>query len=158
MLRFRTSTVRSVDIETGEVYEGNQILIPPKKPGIDGDFVMARQEGLFRLAKEADLGGQDYKILLMYLGCLDFENYLQVEQKWIADELGIAYQSVHRSTKKLVKAHILVEGQKVGKHKTYRLNEWYGWKGDSRKYQEKVMEGTGELKKKTSKSDKRLAN
>lgn len=135
---FRSSRVRSVDIETGEVYEGNQVLIPPKKPGIDGGFIMARQDGLFRLAKDANLGGQDYKVLLIYLACLDFENYLQVEQKWIADELGIAKQNVYRSTKKLLEAKILDEGKKVGKHKTYRLNEFYGWKGDSENYQKKV--------------------
>ena len=137
---FRTSRLRSVDIETGEVLEGNQVLIPPKKPGIDGDFVMARQDGLLRLATDENLNGQDLRVLLVYLACVDFENYLQVEQKWIADQLGMRYQHVHRSTKKLIDAHILIEGPKVGKHRTYRLNEFYGWKGDSRNYQKKVRE------------------
>lgn len=137
---FKTSRVHSVDIETGEVYEGNQVLIPLKKPGIDGEFIMARQDGLLRLALEKDLTGQDLKVLLVYLACVDFENYIQVEQKWIADYLGMRPQHVYRSTKKLVETRILNEGEKIGHHRTYRLNEFYGWKGDSRNFQKKVKE------------------
>lgn len=122
----------TIDLDTGEIVE--ELLVAfPKKRRLEGEFVMSTQEGFLRLAKEADLTGEDYKVLLIYLSNLDFENYLQISQTWIADDLGMPRQNVSRATKKLVSKGILIKGLKVGKHQTYRLNAFYGWKGKADK-------------------------
>ncbi len=138
---YRTCRVRSVDIETGEVIDGHLVAVPTRKPGLDTEFMMMRQAAVLQLAANANLNGQDLRVLLAYIGCADWENNITVTQKWIANHLGMRQQHVHRSTKKLVEAKILIEGEKIGRHKAYQLNELYGWKGDSENYQKKVKEG-----------------
>jgi hypothetical protein len=122
----------TIDLDTGEIME-ELLVASPKKRRLDGEFVMATQDGFLRLAKEKDLTGQDYKVLLIYLSNLDFENFLQISQSWIATDLEIPKQRIYESTKKLVEKGILIKGLKVGKHQTYRLNAFYGWKGKADK-------------------------
>lgn len=116
------------DPETGEIVGTTPFLVR-RKVNLHGDYIMARQEGFLRLAKEPDLTGDDWRVLNTYFGNLDFENFIQISQQAIADYLGMRKQHVCRSTKKLVEKGILVEGTKVGRHNTYRLNPFYGWKG-----------------------------
>jgi hypothetical protein len=137
---FYRRELRQVDAATGEVVEGKQVLIPPKHR-LSGDFIMAMQEGFLRLAGDEELTRQDFRVLLSYMGNLDFENFIQVKQQYIADSLGIKRQRVCESTKKLVEKGILIKGPKVGKHITYRLNAFYGWKGKAdKKYWETCEE------------------
>jgi hypothetical protein len=53
-----------------------------------------------------------------------FEAYLRLE---------IPKQCIYESSKKLVDKGILIKGLKVGRHQTYRLNAFYGWKGKADK-------------------------
>lgn len=129
---FERRNLATIDLNTGEII--NDLLVAfPKKRRLEGDFVMATQDGFLRLAKEADLTGQDYKVLLIYLSNLDFENFLQISQNYIATDLDMPKQRVYESTKKLVDKGILIKGLKVGRHQTYRLNAFYGWKGKADK-------------------------
>jgi len=121
-----------VDPDSGEIL-GRMPFLTRKKVNLYGEYIMARQEGFLRLARESDLTGNDRRVLDVYFGNLDFENYIQISQQAIADYLGMNRQHVSRATKKLVKKGILIEGMKVGKHNTYRLNPFYGWKGKSDK-------------------------
>ncbi len=127
------------DPATGEIV-GKMPFLNRGKANLYGEFFMGRQEGFIRLAKDKDLTGEDKSVLFIYFGNLDFENYIQISQKYIADDLGIKKQQVSRATKKLVAKGILIEGPKVGKHNTYRLNPFYGWKGKSDKEFHKFYE------------------
>lgn len=119
-------------MDTGEIID-DLLFASPIKRRLEGDFIMATQDGFLRLAKEPDLTGQDYKVLLIYLANLDFENFLQISQSWIATDLKMNKQHVSRATNKLVEKGILIKGLKVGRHQTYRLNAFYGWKGKADK-------------------------
>jgi DNA-binding transcriptional ArsR family regulator len=121
-----------LDPDTGEII-GQTPFLFKKKANLEGEFVMARQEGFLRLSKEKDLTGDDRRVLDVYFGNLDFDNYIQISQQTIADYLEMKKQNVSRSTKKLLEKGILVEGTKVGRHNTYRLNPFYGWKGKADK-------------------------
>lgn len=131
--------IELVDPETGEIV-GQTPFLTRRKANLYGEYVMARQEGFLRLAKEQDLTGADRRVLDVYFGNLDFENFIQISQQAIADYLNMKKQHVYRSTKKLVEKGILIEGTKVGKHNTYRLNPFYGWKGKSDKEFHKFYE------------------
>jgi hypothetical protein len=122
----------TINLETGEIHD-DLLVAFPKKRRLEGHFVMATQDGFLRLAKEADLTGQDYKVLFVYLANLDFENFLQISQSYIATDLGMRKQHVSDSTKRLIEKGILIKGLKVGRHQTYRLNAFYGWKGKADK-------------------------
>lgn len=121
-----------LDPGTGEIL-GKLPYLTKGKANLQGDFVMARQEGFLRLSREKDLTGNDYRVLNVFFGNLDFENYIQISQQSIANYLEMNKQHVSRSTKKLVEKGILIEGGKVGRHNTYRLNPFYGWKGKADK-------------------------
>jgi len=135
----RIAAQEYTDLETGEIlHYGNLVATPLPKPGIGDEFMMIRQSALLRLAKDDTLTGEDRRVLDVYIGYADWENKVTVSQKEIADYLGIKPQHVSRSTKKLVEKKILIEIEKVGRHKHYQFNEFYGWKGDSNNYQKKV--------------------
>lgn len=104
-----------------------------KKADLDGDFIMTRQEGFRRLAKDKDLTGTDRRVLDIYFANLDFENYILISQQVIADDLEIKREQVSRSTKKLIEKGILIQGEKIGRHYCFRLNPFYGWKGKTDK-------------------------
>lgn len=129
---FERRKFATIDLNTGEIID-DLLVAFPKKRRLEGDFVMATQDGFLRLAKETDLTGEDYKVLLIYLSNLDFENFLQISQNYIAIDLGMKKENVSRATKKLVEKGILIKGLKVGRHQTYRLNAFYGWKGKADK-------------------------
>ncbi len=131
-MSLRRRNLKTIDMDTGEILD-DLLVASPKKHRLEGDFVMATQDGFLRLAKETDLTGQDYKVLLIYLSNLDFENFLQISQSYIAIDLGMRQEHVSRATKKLVEKGILIQGLKVGRHQTYRLNAFYGWKGKADK-------------------------
>lgn len=129
---FERRNLATIDLNTGEIID-DLLVAFPKKRRLEGDFVMATQDGFLRLAMESDLGGEDYKVLFIYLANLDFENFLQISQSYIATSLGMKKQNVSRATIKLVDKGILIQGLKVGRHQTYRLNAFYGWKGKADK-------------------------
>lgn len=123
-----------LNLDTKRV-EGKLPILAHNALPLRDDWMFDHSKGDIRLAK-ADLTGIDYKVYLVYKAWLGFKNEVPVNQKDIADELGIAKQSVNRSTKKLIDLRILIEGKKVGRHRTYRLNSFFGWKGhiDNRYY------------------------
>jgi DNA-binding transcriptional ArsR family regulator len=131
-MSLRRRNLKTIDLDTGEILD-DLLVASPKKHRLEGHFLMATQDGLIRLAKETDLTGEDLRVLLIYLGNLDFENFLQISQSYIATDLGMKKENVSRATKKLVDKGILIKGLKVGRHQTYRLNAFYGWKGKADK-------------------------
>lgn len=131
-MSFRRRNLKTIDMDTGEIID-DLLFASPIKRRLEGDFIMSLQEGFLRLGRDADISGQDYRVLMIYLGNLDFENFLQISQSYIATDLKLPKQRVYESTKRLVEKGILIKGLKVGKHQTYRLNAFYGWKGKADK-------------------------
>lgn len=121
--------VSSVDLDTGEILEYSLIAMPRKIPnGFAGGWVAMALNALDMLAA-SDLRGDDLRVLLALLGRLDFENLIQLEQVAIAERLGMKKPNVSRSIKRLIALGCLLEGPKIGRSRTYRLNPAYGWRG-----------------------------
>ena len=85
------------------------------------------QDALRILAKE--LTGEQFKVLMLMLADLDYENFIQIAQADIAETLGMQKTNVSRAVRALLDVGVIFEGPKVGRSKTYRLNEQFGWKG-----------------------------
>jgi len=117
-----------VDAETGEIQDGFALFVATKR-GLKDRHNMMTNPGLLALAIDADLKLEDLRVLLVYLGSMDFENIIDIPQKEVAEILDMKRENVSRSTKKLVTKHILIEEAKSGRSKVYRLNTAYGWKG-----------------------------
>lgn len=85
------------------------------------------QDALKILANK--LNYEQFRVLMMLLADLDYENYIQITQQSIAESLDMQKSNVSRAVKGLLDLQIVLEGPKVGRSKTYRLNEQFGWKG-----------------------------
>jgi predicted transcriptional regulator len=126
--------VSSVDLDTGEILDYSLVAVQKKVPiGFAGWMAMAL-EALDMLAS-SDLRGDDLRVLLALLGRLDFENLIQIEQTAIAKRLGMKQPHVSRSIKRLIATGCLLEGPKIGRSRTYRLNPAYGWRGSAKNHQ-----------------------
>ena len=90
---------------------------------------MTWEAGMERLARDPDMTGEAYRVFLKMVSNLDWENYIKITQKEISEDLGIRKQNVSRAVKLLVEKGIIIKGPKSGLSNTYRLNEFYGWKG-----------------------------
>lgn len=111
----------------GEIVGGFVAVIRPKqKSAFQRHFTM-NQDALRILAKE--LTGEQFKVLMLMLADLDYENFIQIAQADIAQTLGMQKTHVSRAVRALLDVGVIFEGPKVGRSKTYRLNEQFGWKG-----------------------------
>ena len=120
--------IEQVDTNTGEVLRGCMVYIP-YRPRHTERFFMAFQDGLIEIAKDGELTGADFRVLLHLFGQLSFENYLHISQKDIAEALGMQPSHVSRAMKLLIAKGIILDGPKVGRMKSYRLSPDLGWKG-----------------------------
>jgi len=118
----------TVNQETGEIIDGTPVYVAPKIRWKEGWF-MGFQEAFIALAEDKELTGETYKVFMYMLGHLGFENYIALPQTEIAEGLKMHKEHVSRSIKTLLSKQILVEGPKLGRTKTYRLNSAYGWRG-----------------------------
>ena len=79
------------------------------------------------------LTGEQYSVMHVLFGKLDFDNYLRIGLKEIAELLNMQVAHVSRAMKKLKELEIIVEGPPAGKFKTYRLNPYIAHKGSENK-------------------------
>lgn len=120
-----------VDTATGEVVEGFVGVIRPKSQHAFGTGWFAVNQAALRTLRTSGLQGRDYDVLFLLLEHLDFENWIQVTQANLAKELEMSSTHFSRSIKKLIEIDALLEGPRIGRCKTYRLNPQLGWKGKS---------------------------
>lgn len=125
------ATFKTINTQTGEIIDGIPVYVAPKVRWKEGWF-MGFQEAFIALAEDKDLTGETYKVFMYMLGHLGFENYIAIPQVQIAKDIGMHKEHVSRAIKVLLTKRIIVEGPKLGRTKTYRLNSEYGWRGTVR--------------------------
>lgn len=131
--------VTQIDLETGEDLGGFVAVIRPKqKSSFERHFTM-NQAALKIIATE--LTHEQTKVLMMLLAELDYENYIQVAQIDIAEALKMQKTHVSRAVKGLIDLGVILEGPKIGRSKTYRLNPQFGWKGTVSNHKKALKNG-----------------
>ena len=98
------------------------------------DFFFMFQKSLELIANCEELNGTDLKVFMFLLSQLDFENYIRVTQKRIAEHTKIKQPNVSTTLIKLVKLNI-IEKVTLDNLKAYRLNPSYAWKGKISSFQ-----------------------
>lgn len=121
--------IASVDRDTGEILEGVVVYCGVKQNPYSTGWVMNSQEALELLATDKELTGENYRVLLLLLSRLDFENWIQIAQSEIGEKLDMKKQNVSRAISLLESKGILLRGPKVGRSYAFRLNPYFGWKG-----------------------------
>lgn len=97
------------------------------------------QDALKILAKT--LTGEQFKVLMILLADLDYENYIQVAQADIAESLDMQKTNVSRSVKVLLELGVILLGPKIGRSHSYRLNPQFGWKGTAANHKKALKNG-----------------
>ena len=122
----------TVDLNTGDVKDGVFVYCPKKQHSLFSreGFVMMSQLRSDMLAN-SDLGLVDFRVLMKLIAILDMDNLIAINQTELADKMGLKRPNFSRSIKKLLSEEIIIEGAKLGQHKSYRLNAYYGWKGST---------------------------
>ena len=131
--------VTQVDLDTGEDLGGFVAVIRPKqKSAFERHFTM-NQSALLSIANE--LNHDQMRVLMALLAELDYENYIQVAQIEIAEALKMQKSHVSRAVKNLIDLGVILEGPKIGRSKTYRLNPQFGWKGTAVNHKRALKNG-----------------
>lgn len=119
-----------IDTYTGKFYDGIAVIIGKKRDPYTQGWIMNSQEALEIIAKDKGLRGETvFRVFLFVCARLDFENWVQVTLREIADELGIYKPDVSKAIKALEEKEIILRGPKFGRSYAFRLNPHYGWKG-----------------------------
>ena len=134
--------MKLTNLDTGEVFLGLAVSQKKKYPREiqQNGFYTMFSFGSEKIAQIEGLSGTDYRVLHQMLSHLDFENWIDVSQITIGEELRIKQQNVARSIKKLVDKEI-IEKRKHPKDKRrirYRLNPEYGWRGDADQWKKEM--------------------
>lgn len=126
----RNVEIVAYDKNTGEIIEGVPVLCGVKKNPYATGWVMNSQEALEIIAKDKEITGRIHRVLWFIIARLDFENWIQISQQEICEELEIKKQHVSSAIKLLEKKEIILRGPKVSRSYAFRLNPYFGWKGD----------------------------
>lgn len=136
----------TIDLDTGELIEGVPVWVGGK-PKIRDGWLMTFQDSLAELAKDPDLKGEHWRVYSYLVSQLDFDNFIQISQKEIADTLNMNKSNVSQAIKLLSDKKIIFRGPKIARSSSFRLNEHYGWKGKVKNFKEarrshlKLVEG-----------------
>lgn len=134
-----TKRFTQIDESTGEAINGFVAVIRPKtKSDFSRHFTM-NQETLFSIAN--DLNHDQTRVFLAFLSYLDYENFIQVPQVEIAERLSMKKQNVNRAIRALVSLGLIIDGPKIGRSKSFRLNPNYGWKGSVSNHKRALKHG-----------------
>ena len=152
-MKYNCLQVANYDINTGKFLEGVIVLCGIKNNPYGKGWLMTSQEALKLIARDKEITGETFRVFLYVVGILDFENWIYIPQKEIAEYLELKRSAVSRSIKVLLEKEIILKGERFGKSYTFRLNPYFGWKGRVKSLEEyreeKEKERIEELKNTT---------
>lgn len=146
--------VEGIDPSTGEVirfesfYTEALLVVPYRKRITHKRWFVMFQDFLEQLAKDKELTGTHLRVLFFLFSKVDFENWVQIPQRVIANELKIPRQKVGEAIK-LLKEKAIIQVVKDGRSNRYRIHPELIWKGRY-KDRTKVQENVISLKRKLS--------
>jgi len=83
---------------------------------------------------------QAMRVLCYLLARLDFDNWIHVEQRQIAEALRMKQSNVSRAISALVDRGILHRGPRDARIATYRLDPCFGWRGTAKRHVQALAE------------------
>lgn len=130
-----------IDAETGEVLQNANayIIIPKSKMAFSGGHYTMSQNASLEIAKNVK-SGEALRVLLALNGHLDFENWININQTELAKAVGMRKEHFSRGLKELRDLNVILDGPKVGKFRTMRLNPNVGWRGTAKNHNKALKE------------------
>ncbi len=128
--------MRLVNPKTGKVYKNLTVATKAKFPK-PIEYTSMFKHGFEYLAN-TNFTRTEISVLFKLLTRLDFENWIRVSQRTIAEELGLRSQHVTTAIKKLIELKIIEkDSDPFDKRRViYRLNPSLGWRGEPKEWVE----------------------
>ena len=104
-----------------------------KKRALGVNWVAMFQAGMEYLSQQKNMSGEQWRVFAYLMSRLDYDNYLRVPQKEIAEHLDLTVPNVSRAIKALIELDVIIPGPLAGRFKTYRLNPRIGLRGTKHK-------------------------
>lgn len=126
--------MKLVNPRTGKEYRG--LAVPSKQCFPEPlKYVSMFSHGLERLS-ELKLTKNEAAILFKFLSVLEFENWIRISQKTIAEDLNLKESNVSSSVKKLLKLGVIERDTDPSDRRKsiYRLNPSFGWRGSPKEW------------------------
>jgi hypothetical protein len=117
-----------LDPQTGEVQRGYVFWSEVKPNKLVGGFFVGFQEAFIALAQDREMTLDHHRILHFLFGKLDFDNFIHIKQKEIAEALNMDKGNVSKAMTLLKRKGIILVAPYKGV-RCYKLNHFYGWKG-----------------------------
>lgn len=115
--------------DTGEVQQGHIVWTETNPNNLTKrKFFMMFQDAMIMLAKDKELTLQAKNVLMYLFGSLDFDNWIHITQKEVAEKLNMDKSDVSRAFSMLKRKQIIVLAPYKGV-RCYKLNDFYCWKG-----------------------------
>lgn len=132
------------DTKTGEVYDLVAVPRSQSRSYNTGGFFMGVLVAFDKLADERWPAG-DYQVFVKLLGRLDWENFIHINVKELAEEMGRSRQKTSAAISRLEKAGVLHRGPRVGRSYTWRMNPDMAWRGkpDARRRMQRELDSRG---------------
>ena len=126
--------MKLVNPRTGKEYKG--LAVPSKQSFPEPlRYTSMFSHGFEYLAK-LKLSKNEAAVLFRLLSALEFENWIRVSQKTIAEDLNLKEPNVSTATRKLIRLGVIEKAEDPSDRRrlVYRLNPSFGWRGNPKEW------------------------
>lgn len=131
MAILRRTSVIDGKLVIEEIEDPNLVTVRKKDKMKGGEFIVVFQEAIKKLVLDADLGKNEYRILLYLMAETEFEREINDTLYNIAKNINLDQSNATKAMQKLESIGIVVRNVQL---RTFRLNYELAYKGAAKNY------------------------
>ena len=131
MAILRRTSVIDGKLVIEEIEDPNLITVRKKEKMNGGEFIVVFQKAIEKIVLDANLGKNEYRILLYLMAKTEFEREINDTLYNIAKGINLDQGNATKAMKKLESIGIVVRNTKL---RTFRLNYELAYKGQAKNY------------------------
>ena len=131
MAILRRTSVIDGKLVIEEIDDPNLVTVRKKDKMKGGDFIVVFQKAVEKIVLDADLGKNEYRILLYLMAKTEFEREINDTLYNIAKGINLDQGNAAKAMKKLESTGIVIRNIKL---RTFRLNYELAYKGQAKNY------------------------
>lgn len=131
MAILRRTSVIDGKLVIEEIEDPNLITVRKKEKMNGGEFIVVFQKAIEKIVLDANLGKNEYRILLYLMAKTEFEREINDTLYNIAKKINLDQGNASKAMKKLESIGIVVRNTKL---RTFRLNYELAYKGQAKNY------------------------
>lgn len=111
------------------------VIMKSKIPAIP-DYIQLFQEAIKRIVAGEGMTLTTYRVFCFLLGSMEYQNFIGIDIKTLAEDLNVSVPSVDRAMKQLKELNIIISIKDTldRRRNAYMLNPKAAWKGKAKNY------------------------